>query len=122
MHVPHHRALPPLGSRVRRALVRASALTLGLSAVVIAGAGMATEDSASDHDFDVDVAPSSAVGKLIADYDCSTIGFDDGSTPEGAIVRKASGELAVVTFHRGWQVHVADGAAQLVAVCLQPPR
>ena len=122
MHVPAHRALPPLGPRVRRAVVRATAVSVGLCAVIVGGTGMASQEDASSHDFDVEVAPSSPVGRLIERYDCSTLGFDDGSTPQGAIVRRAAGDLAVVTFEKGWQVHVADGAAQLIAVCLEPPR
>ena len=122
MHVPAHRALPPLGPRVRRAAVRATALSVGLAAVIAGGAGMAFQEDASSHDFDVEVAPASPVGRLMERYDCSTLGFDDGSTPRSAIVRRAAGDLAVVSFEEGWKVHVADGAAQLIAVCLQPPR
>lgn len=120
--MPAHRSVAGLGPRLRRAVVRAACLTVGLGVVAAGGAGMAMQDQPPAHDFDVQVTPSSAVAKLMERYDCSTLGYDDGSTPEGAIVRRPTGRLVVVSFDEGWRVHVADEASQLVAVCLRPPR
>lgn len=122
MHRPAHRALPGIGPRFRRAVVRATCLTVGLGVVVLGGAGMALQDHLPSRDFDVEVAPTSPLGKLMDRFECSTLGFGDGSDPRSAIVRRANGHLAVVSFDEGWQVHVDQGAAQLVAVCLRPPR
>lgn len=121
MHVPAHRSVAGLGPRLRRAVVRAACLTVGLGVVAAGGAGMAMQDQPPAHDFEVQVTPSSAVARLMERYDCSTLGYGDGSTPESAIVRRPTGRLVVVSFDEGWRVHVADEASQLVAVCLRPP-
>lgn len=121
MHVPAHRSVAGLGPRLRRAVVRAACLTVGVGVVAAGGAGMAMQDQQPAHDFEAEVTPSSQVGRLMDRYECSTLGYGDGSTPEGAIVRRASGRLDVVSFDEGWRVHVAGEAAQLVAVCLRPP-
>jgi hypothetical protein len=55
-------------------------------------------------------------------HDCSTLGFDDGTTPRSALVREPDGRLRMVTFEEGWAVHTARGSTVLVAVCRRPPR
>lgn len=102
--------------------MRATCLTVGLGVVVLGGAGMALQDNLPSRDFEVEVAPTSPLGKLMDRFECSTLGFGDGSEPQSAIVRRASGKLDVVSFDEGWQVHIDEGAADLVAVCLQPQR
>ena len=53
-------------------------------------------------------------------YRCSTDGFGHSQIPGSAIIRRADGTVAVVSFDRGWQIFKADGPASLVAVCLRP--
>ena len=55
-------------------------------------------------------------------YRCSTEGFEHSEVPGSAIIRRAQGRLAVVSFDRGWEVFRDDGPESLVAVCLRPPR
>lgn len=55
-------------------------------------------------------------------YRCSTEGFGHSEVPGSAIIRRAQGRLAVVSFDRGWEVFRDDGPESLVAVCLRPPR
>ncbi len=55
-------------------------------------------------------------------YRCSTEGFRHSEIPGSAIIRRAQGRLAVVSFDRGWEVFRDDGPESLVAVCLRPPR
>jgi len=55
-------------------------------------------------------------------YRCSTEGFGHSEIPGSAIIRRAQGRLAVVSFDRGWEVFRDDGPESLVAVCLRPPR
>ena len=54
-------------------------------------------------------------------YRCSTDGFGHSEIPGSAIIRRPRGQVAVVSFDRGWEVFKYDGAASLVAVCLRPP-
>lgn len=122
MHVTAHRSAPGLASRVRRAVVRAACLTVGLGVVAAGGAGVAMQDATPPHDFTAEVAPSTQVARLMERYECSTVGYGDGSSPEGALVRRPTGRVVVVSFEQGWRAHVADGTTQLVAVCLRPPR
>jgi hypothetical protein len=57
------------------------------------------------------------VQRVLDAHECSVTGFDDAQ-PLSAIVRSASGRLRFVAFDTGWRVFTHDGAAQLVAVCL----
>ena len=119
-----HRRLPSLGRHVRRALTRAVTVTAVAGLVVVGGAGVARVSGGADGPHSgyevVGLPPESEANRLIERYDCSTVGYDDGSTPQSAIVRGANGRIRVVTFEKGWTVHTAGGPAQLVAVCLRP--
>lgn len=122
MHTPGHRKILGFKPRLGRAVARAGGLTIGLGAVVLGSSGFGFHDNAPRHDLDVEVAPTSAVAKLMDRFECSTLGLPDGSTPQSSIVRRATGTLEVVTFDEGWDTFTADGADQLVAVCLRPTR
>lgn len=57
-------------------------------------------------------------------HHCSTRGFGDETIPSSALIRTGTGDLLLVSFDRGWQVHQdEESAAELVAVCLEdlPP-
>ncbi|MDI6910491.1 hypothetical protein [Nocardioides sp.] len=57
-------------------------------------------------------------------HHCSPSGFGDGTIPASALIRTGTGDLLLVSFDRGWQVHQdEESAAELVAVCLEdlPP-
>jgi hypothetical protein len=58
---------------------------------------------------------------LMKRYRCSTDGFGQEEIPQSAIIRRAQGQIAVVSFDRGWEVFQDDGPESLVAVCLRPP-
>ncbi|WP_344148221.1 hypothetical protein [Nocardioides koreensis] len=58
---------------------------------------------------------------LMKRYRCSTEGFGHSQIPGSAIIRRAQGRVAVVSFDRGWEVFRDDGPESLVAVCLRPP-
>lgn len=122
MSLPAHRAVPGLGPRVRRALVRSAALAGGTALVVVGGAGTAMDRPHPARDFEVDVALTSPLGKLMDRYECTALGFDDGSTPRASIVRGGDGSLRVVSFDAGWRAYTEDGPDTLVAVCLRGPR
>lgn len=119
---PAHRAVLGLGPRLRRALVRGVALTGGTALVAVGGAGMALNRPEPARDFEVDVATTSPLGKLMDRYECSALGFDDGSTPRASIVRGPDGTLRVVSFDAGWRAYTDGGPDRLVAVCLRGPR
>ena len=57
---------------------------------------------------------------LMQRYRCSTEGFGSSQIPGSAIIRRADGTVAAVSFDRGWQVFKDEGPASLVAVCLRP--
>ena len=112
-----------------RATMRAVAMTLclGLGIVVAGGTGMASQDRPaapyqSDVEVKAEVDPRSPVPRLMKRFDCSTVGYGDGSTPLSAIVQRPGGKFDVVTFDEGWRVHISGGPAELIAVCLEPPR
>ena len=119
-----HRRLPPLGRHVRRGLTQAVGLTAVAGLLVVGGAGAAQvgdrEDVGSSDVAAAGVLPKSEAGRLIRRYDCSTVGYDDGSTPRSAIVRGGDGKVRVVTFEQGWDIHTSATRAELVAVCLRP--
>ncbi|MBI2245825.1 MAG: hypothetical protein HYU55_18400 [Nocardioides sp.] len=57
-------------------------------------------------------------------HHCSTRGFGTETIPSSALIRTGSGDLLLVSFDRGWEIHQdSDSAAELVAVCLEdlPP-
>ena len=119
-----HRRLPTLGRHARRGLTQAVALTAVAGLLVVGGAGAAR---VGDHEAPAEsgvaasgVRPESATSRLIRRFDCSTVGYDDGSTPQSAIVRGGNGRVRVVTFEQGWAVHTSAGRGELVAVCLRP--
>lgn len=116
---PAHRAVLGLGPRVHRAVVRCVALTATTGLVAVGGAGLALNGSERPRDFDVEVPETSPLGRLMERHDCSTLGFADGSTPRSAIVRRAGGQLDVVSFDEAWRTYTSDGPGQLVAVCLR---
>ncbi len=58
---------------------------------------------------------------LMKHYRCSTDGFGQEEIPRSAIIRRAQGQVAVVSFDRGWEVFQDDGPESLIAVCLRPP-
>lgn len=73
--------------------------------------------------------PSSGVStdrarEAIDRHHSSTRGFGDETIPSSALIRTGAGDLLLVSFDRGWQVHQdEESAAELVAVCLEdlPP-
>jgi hypothetical protein len=113
--MPHR--LPHPARPARTALVAVKVTVVGSIAV----AGWATQ-TAGDAPaggyagYAVDDQPS-RVDKVLDRHDCSITGFDSAQ-PLSAIVRSASGRLRFVPFDTGWQVFTRDGAAELVAVCL----
>jgi hypothetical protein len=119
----------PTSHRPRRSLARccanavgtACALTASLGVLMVSQASLA-QSSGSTPPPVIVAEPLSPESRLMHRFDCSVTGYGDGSTPRSAIVRAASGRLRVVPFAEGWQVHVAEGPAELVAVCLRPPR
>ena len=62
---------------------------------------------------------STPVARVLAKHDCSTTGFEE-ETPASAVIRTGAGRLRHVSFDEGWAVYTRHGAAQLVAVCLDP--
>jgi hypothetical protein len=118
--LPEERPLRPMRDHLRRAGVRMLARTLVAAAVLIGLANLTTRT-------DVPAAPSAtpppspAQLHLMRRYDCSQVGFGDGSQPRSALIRD-DGDLRVVSFDRGWQVYTGSQPRALVAVCHAPPR
>lgn len=116
-----HRPRPSLARHCAKAVVTACALSAALGVVMVGEAGRAEPSGSTPAPLTV-TQPATPETLLMRRFDCSVTGYGDGSTPQSAIVRAPSGRLRVVSFSEGWKVHVADGPAQLVAVCLRPPR
>lgn len=49
---------------------------------------------------------------------CSTTGFGRDVIPSSAVVRRADGTTALVSFDQGWKVFNGERPGELVAVCL----
>ncbi|WP_180935222.1 hypothetical protein [Nocardioides ungokensis] len=113
---------------VRHRVLQAAGVTLVAAGVVAAllpggfdvadmnlpGSGSSTVGSSLQTPTDAHLAA------LMQRYRCSTDGFGHSQIPGSAIIRRADGTVAVVSFDRGWQIFKADGPASLVAVCLRP--
>ncbi|MEP7738079.1 hypothetical protein ABKW28_10535 [Nocardioides sp. 31GB23] len=63
---------------------------------------------------------SDRLTSLMAAYDCSTTGLDDGVVPGSAVLRSPEGALRMVTFERGWASYDGSRPGTLVAVCAAP--
>lgn len=114
-----HRPRPSLALHCARAVVTACVLSASI-VVAMVGAAERAEPSGSTPAPLTVTQPDTPETRLMRRFDCSVTGYGDGSTPQSAIVRVPSGRLRVVSFQEGWAVHVAEGPAQLVAVCLRP--
>jgi hypothetical protein len=116
-----HRPRPSLARDCAKAVVTACALSAVLGVVMVGEAGRAEPSGSAPAPLTV-TQPTAPETRLMRRFDCSVTGYGDGSTPQSAIVRAPLHRPRVVSFNEGWRVHVADGATELVAVCLRPPR
>lgn len=120
-----HRRLPGLGLLCRRAFAKGAAFTVAGLLLVVGGAGVAQVRQSVEPRTTPWVEqprPSAPVSRLMERYDCSSLGYGDGVSPQSALVREPGGRLRVVTFDEGWAVYTARGKRELVAVCLRPVR
>jgi hypothetical protein len=125
-----HRDLPSLGRLCGLALVKCCVLAAASLVLVYGGAGMAQVQQSGQPPAGapqvVQVAPPTAaadpVARLMERFDCSTVGYGNGASPQSALVREPSGRVRAVTFDEGWAVYTARGERALVAVCLRPVR
>ena len=106
--------LQAAGTTVVAAAVTALLLPDGLD---VAGFGL-TDDSGSAQS-QVQTPTSARIDTLMDRYRCSTEGFGERAVPRSAIIRRADGHVALVSFDRGWRIFQEDGPASLVAVCLR---
>jgi hypothetical protein len=112
-----HHLVQAAGTTAVAATVAALLLPDGLD---IAGFGL-SDDSGTSHSR-VQTPTSARVDALMDRYRCSTEGFGERAIPRSAIVRRADGHVALVSFDRGWEVFQQHGPASLVAVCLRGAR
>jgi len=117
----------PLRRGLRHRVVQAAGVTVVAAAVVavylpkgVDVADMSLPGSGDTVRSSVQTPTDAHLAALMTRYRCSTEGFGHSQIPGSAIIRRADGTVAVVSFDRGWQIFKDDGPSSLVAVCLRP--
>lgn len=96
----------------------------GVLGVMLAIALLTRMGALTDHQESSQTTSSDPVQRAIDRHQCSTRGFGAEEIPSSALIRTAAGDLLLVSFDRGWQIHQdRRSTAKLVAVCLEdlPP-